>query len=108
MGATIMGGLMMIGLAHPNLLHLVAVFPAVAGAAMLLWARRRRQAAEALGEAGLVRRLAASDLGAAPNARIALVVGARSTPHVGPTAATPRRSASARLSPPTSRTRCSL
>ena len=66
----------MIGLAHPNLIHLVAVFPAVAGAAMLLWARRRRQAAEALGEAGLVRRLAAADLGSAPNARIALVVGA--------------------------------
>jgi len=61
------------GLLHPELLHLVPLFPAVAGAAMLLWARRRRQAARALGEAGLVRRLAPQDLAAAPNLRIALV-----------------------------------
>jgi Ca-activated chloride channel family protein len=61
------------GLLHPELLHLVPLLPAVVGAAMLLWARRRRQAAEALGEAGLVRRLAPTDLLAAPNLRIALV-----------------------------------
>ena len=61
------------GMLHPELLHLVPLLPAVAGAAMLLWARRRRQAARALGEAGLVRRLAPGDLAAAPNLRIALV-----------------------------------
>ena len=63
----------MIGLAHPALIHLVALFPAIAGAALLLYARRRRQAAEALGDSALVRRLAGAELGAVPNARIALV-----------------------------------
>jgi Ca-activated chloride channel family protein len=60
-------------LAHPELLHLIPLLPAVVGLAMLLYARRRRQAAEALGEAGLVRRLSAADLTAAPNRRILMV-----------------------------------
>jgi Ca-activated chloride channel family protein len=60
-------------LAHPELLHLIPLLPAVIGVLMLLYARRRRQAAAALGEAGLVRRLSAADLTAAPNRRIFLV-----------------------------------
>ena len=60
-------------MAHPELLHLIPLLPCVVGLAMLLYARRRRQAAEALGEAGLVRRLSAADLTAAPNRRIFLV-----------------------------------
>lgn len=64
------------GLLHPDLLHLVPLLPSVIGVLMLLWARRRRQAAEALGEAGLVRRLAPADLSTAPNARIIRVTTA--------------------------------
>ncbi len=64
---------MMKGMLHPELLHLVPLLPAIVGAAMLIWARRRRQVAESLGDAALVRRLAPGDLGAAPNARIARV-----------------------------------
>ena len=60
-------------LAHPELLHLVPLLPCIVGAAMLLYARRRRLAAAALGEAGLVRRLTAADLTAAPNRRILMV-----------------------------------
>jgi len=60
-------------LAHPELLHLVPLLPCIVGLAMLLYARRRRQAAEALGEAGIVRRLTPADLTAAPNRRIFLV-----------------------------------
>jgi len=60
-------------LAHPELLHLVPLLPCVIGLAMLLYARRRRLAAAALGEAGLVRRLTAADLTAAPNRRILMV-----------------------------------
>ncbi|MBV9109719.1 MAG: VWA domain-containing protein, partial [Gemmatimonadetes bacterium] len=60
-------------LAHPELLHLIPLLPCIVGLAMLLYARRRRQAAEALGEAGLVRRLSAADLTAAPNRRIFLI-----------------------------------
>jgi Ca-activated chloride channel homolog len=60
-------------LAHPELLHLIPLLPCIVGLAMLLYARRRRQAAEALGEAGLVRRLSAADLTAAPNRRIFMV-----------------------------------
>jgi Ca-activated chloride channel homolog len=60
-------------LAHPELLHLIPLLPAIVGMAMLLYARRRRQAAEALGEAGIVRRLTPADLTAAPNRRIFLV-----------------------------------
>ena len=60
-------------LAHPELLHLVPLLPCIVGLAMLLYARRRRLAAEALGEAGLVRRLTAADLTAAPNRRILMV-----------------------------------
>lgn len=60
-------------LAHPELLHLVPLLPCIVGLAMLLYARRRRLAAEALGEAGLVRRLTAADLTRAPNRRILLI-----------------------------------
>ena len=60
-------------LAHPELLHFIPLLPCIVGLAMLLYARRRRQAAEALGEAGLVRRLSAADLTAAPNRRIFLI-----------------------------------
>jgi Ca-activated chloride channel family protein len=60
-------------MAHPELVHLIPLLPAVVGGAMLLYARRRRQAAEALGVAGLVRRLTPADLTAAPNRRILLV-----------------------------------
>ncbi|HET7230017.1 MAG TPA: VWA domain-containing protein [Longimicrobium sp.] len=60
-------------LAHPELLHLIPLLPCIVGLAMLLYARRRRQAAEALGEAGIVRRLTPADLTAAPNRRIFLV-----------------------------------
>jgi Ca-activated chloride channel family protein len=60
-------------LAYPQLLHLIPLLPCIVGLAMLLYARRRRQAAEALGEAGLVRRLTPADLTAAPNRRIFLV-----------------------------------
>ena len=61
-------------MAHPELLHLIALFPLVAGLAMLLYGRRRRQAAEALGDAGLVRRLAPGDLTGAPTPRLVLVL----------------------------------
>lgn len=60
-------------LAYPQLLHLIPLLPCIVGLAMLLYARRRRQAAEALGEAGLVRRLTPADLTAAPNRRVFLV-----------------------------------
>lgn len=60
-------------LAHPEMLHLIPLLPCIVGLAMLLYARRRRQAAEALGEAGIVRRLTPADLTAAPNRRIFLV-----------------------------------
>lgn len=46
------------GLAHPALRHLVLLFPVVAAIAVALWARRRRQAARALGDHALVHRLA--------------------------------------------------
>jgi Ca-activated chloride channel family protein len=49
---------------------------------MLLYARRRRLAAAALGEAGLVRRLTAADLTRAPNRRIFLVCVAALLPGV--------------------------
>lgn len=64
---------MMENLAHPELLHLIPLLPAVIGVVMLLYARRRREAAAALGEAGLVRRLSAADLTAAPNRRIFMI-----------------------------------
>ena len=62
----------MIGVMHPEWLHLIALLPAVAGAAMLIWGRRRRQAAEALGEPALVGRLAPT-LAGVPVARFVLV-----------------------------------
>ncbi|HEX5726694.1 MAG TPA: VWA domain-containing protein [Longimicrobiaceae bacterium] len=60
--------------AHPELVHLIALFPALAALALLLYARRRREAADALGEPGLVRRLAGGDLGRLSRARAALLV----------------------------------
>ena len=59
-------------LAHPALRHLIALFPAVALIALLLWMRRRRDAAAALGDASLVNRLAPA-LSRLPRRRVALL-----------------------------------
>jgi Ca-activated chloride channel family protein len=59
-------------LAHPALRHLIALFPVIALAALLLWTRRRRAAAAALGDAALVNRLAPA-LSRLPRRRVALL-----------------------------------
>ena len=66
----------MIRWAVPSLLHLVALFPALAVAALLLYWRRRRDVARELGDAPLLRRLAGADLFRFPRRRAALVVPA--------------------------------
>ena len=85
----------MIHWSSPQLLHLVALFPAVAAAALLLWWRRRRDVADALGDAALVRRLAGVDLRAFPRRRAALVVPAAAL--LGLAAAGPRFGAPERV-----------
>ncbi|HEX8672332.1 MAG TPA: hypothetical protein VF710_10595, partial [Longimicrobium sp.] len=60
-------------LAHPALRHLIALFPVVALIALLLWVRRRRDAAASLGDPALVRRLAPA-LERLPRRRVALLV----------------------------------
>lgn len=59
-------------LAHPALRHLIALFPAVTLIALYLWMRRRRDAAAALGDPSLVRRLAPT-LGRIPKRRMGLL-----------------------------------
>lgn len=72
----------------PFLLHLIALFPALVLAALLLWWRRRRDVAQALGDPGLVRRLAGTDLRRFPGGRAALLVPAGAL--LGVAAAGPR------------------
>jgi Ca-activated chloride channel family protein len=74
--------------ADPSLLHLVALLPALVLAGLLLWWRRRRQVAEALGEPALVARLADSDLRAFAWWRAAFLVPAAAL--LGVAAAGPR------------------
>ncbi len=62
-------------LAHPALRHLIALFPAVALVALLLWVRRRREAAAALGDPALVGRLAPG-LARFSRRRVGMLVGA--------------------------------
>jgi Ca-activated chloride channel family protein len=74
--------------ADPFLLHLIALFPAVLGVALLLWWRRRRDVADALGDAPLVRRLAGTELRAFPWRRALLLLPAAAL--LGVAAAGPR------------------
>ena len=74
--------------ADPFLLHLIALFPALLLAGVLLWWRRRREVASALGDAALVRRMAGTDLRAFPWRRAALLLPAAAL--LGVAAAGPR------------------
>jgi Ca-activated chloride channel homolog len=74
--------------AYPNLLHLAALLPAVAAVAYLLYWRRRRHAAAALGDPALVRRLVGTDLRRFPR-RSATLVGVAAAA-LGVAAAGPR------------------
>jgi Ca-activated chloride channel family protein len=74
--------------ADPFLLHLIALLPALVLIGLLLWWRRRREVAEALGDPALVRRLAGTDLRAFPRRRAALLLPAAAL--VGVAAAGPR------------------
>lgn len=74
--------------ADPFLLHLIALLPALVLAGLLLWWRRRRDVAEALGDPALVRRLAGTDLRAFPLRRAALLLPAAAA--LGVAAAGPR------------------
>jgi Ca-activated chloride channel homolog len=74
--------------ADPFLLHLIALLPALVLAGVLLWWRRRREVAEALGDPSLVRRLAGADLRAFPRRRAALLLPAAAL--LGVAAAGPR------------------
>jgi Ca-activated chloride channel homolog len=62
--------------ADPFLLHLVALFPALLLAALVLRWRRRRQVAAALGDPALLARLGGAGLGAFPALRTALLLPA--------------------------------
>jgi Ca-activated chloride channel homolog len=73
---------------YPNLLHLAALLPTVAVAALLLHWRRRRHAAAALGDPALVRRLVGTDLRRFPRRSAALLVLAAAS--LGVAAAGPR------------------
>ncbi|HEX8392222.1 MAG TPA: VWA domain-containing protein, partial [Longimicrobium sp.] len=74
--------------ADHSLLHLIALFPAILGIALLLWWRRRRDVAAALGDPALVRRLTGTDLLAFPWRRAALLLPAAAL--LGIAAAGPR------------------
>lgn len=74
--------------ANPSLVWLVLALPGAALAAVLLWGRRRRRAAALLGEAPLLRRLGAGELGRAPLRRQVLIVAAAAA--LGVAAAGPR------------------
>ena len=78
----------MIRWSDPFLLHLIPLFPVLLGIALLLWWRRRRDVADALGDPALVRRLAGTDLRAFPRRRAALLVPAAAL--LGLAAAGPR------------------
>lgn len=78
----------MIRWADHSLLHLIALFPAILVIALLLWWRRRRDVADALGDPALVRRLTGTDLHAFPFRRAALLVPAAAL--LGVAAAGPR------------------
>lgn len=74
--------------ADPFLLHLIALLPVLVLVGILLGWRRRRDVAEALGDAALVRRLAGTDLRAFPRRRAALLLPAAAL--LGVAAAGPR------------------
>lgn len=74
--------------ADPFLLHLIALLPALVLVGLLLWWRRRREVAEALGDPALVRRLAGGDLRRFPARRAALLLPAAAL--LGVAAAGPR------------------
>jgi Ca-activated chloride channel family protein len=74
--------------ADPFLLHLIALLPALVLVGVLLWWRRRREVADALGDPALVRRLAGGDLRAFPARRAALLLPAAAL--LGLAAAGPR------------------
>jgi Ca-activated chloride channel family protein len=74
--------------ADPFLLHLIALLPVLVLVGILLWWRRRREVAEALGDPALVRRLAGTDLRAFPRRRAALLLPAAAL--LGVAAAGPR------------------
>jgi Ca-activated chloride channel homolog len=78
----------MSGFARPALLVLAAVLPILALLGVILYARRRRRVAAALGDAALVRRLIGQDLGRFPWLRaVAIAVAAAA---LGVAAAGPR------------------
>lgn len=60
--------------ARPALMALAFILPALAVVAVVLWDRRRRRAARALGDAALVRRLTGEDLHHLPLGRAGTVV----------------------------------
>ena len=62
--------------AEPFLLHLVALFPALLLAALLLWRRRRREVADALADPALLTRLGGEGLRGFPWLRAALLLPA--------------------------------
>lgn len=74
--------------ADPFLLHLIALLPALVLIGLLLWWRRRREVADALGDAALVRRMTGTDLRAFPFRRAALLLPAAAL--LGVAAAGPR------------------
>jgi Ca-activated chloride channel family protein len=74
--------------ARSDLLPLALVLPALLGLAVWAYARRRRRAATALGERGLIGRLGGGDLFGFPVARLLLVTGAAAA--LGLAAAGPR------------------
>lgn len=77
-----------ISFGRPDLLPLALLLPGFVLLAVLLWVRRRRAAARALGAPALLERLGAGDLARAPWGRAVLLIGAAVA--VGAAAAGPR------------------